>query len=135
MFDDVHLLRLNAHKSLLGTAWLSRKRLRGARCTLRSWQKRLKSFRSNFHLYLHRKKKSNTNCKYNFATKSAIKKRVGFFSIKFNQQNPTISNQQKIPQNFWDPFLLNLFDRQVTTMDLCNLGTDAASTLAVKVES
>ena len=60
------------------------------------------------------------------------KKEFDFFS-QFQPTKPNNFQSKKNTQIFWDPFLLNLFDPQVTTMDLCNLGTDAASTLAVKV--
>ena len=97
MFDDVHLLRLNAHKSFLGTAWLSRKRLRGARCTLRSWQKCLKSFRSNFHLYLHRKKNPIPIASTILLQNLLSKKELDFFqsnSTNKTKQFPTKKNTQ-----------------------------------------
>lgn len=103
-----------------GTAWLSRKRLRGARCTLRSWQKCLKSFRLNLHLCLHRKNKIQYHLQVQFWYPIPIKKSMIFYQPISNPKNPKFG-----------PFLLNLFDLKVTTMDLCNLGTDAASTLAV----
>lgn len=126
MFSDIHLLEtiecgwflLKMH----GTAWLSRKWLRGARCTLHSWQKCLKSFRLNLHLYSHRKKQSNTTSKYSLDTKY-LSKRADIFISQF----PTLKKPK-----IWDAFV-EVFDLKVTTMDLCNLGTDAASTLEVKV--
>ena len=64
-----------------GTAWLSRKWLRGARCTLRSWQKCLLESKvipiepsSLFSIYHIGRKKSNTTCKYTFDTKYLSKK-------------------------------------------------------------
>ena len=129
MFSDIHLLPLNAHKSWLvfvENPWNCLAQptdCEGPDASSTPGRNVWSHFDWTFIcIYIGRKNPIP------IASTILLQNPLSKKELDFINQFSTLKNTKIL-----GPFLLNLFDQQVTTMDLCNLGTDVASTLAVKV--